>query len=90
VSDPSDMYLIEPVTWIVLGVAFTLVIVTVVLWLRGVYGPGGDVEYAQWRRSDARRAADTRERIDTMRDRMGGAKLDGTAADTGAMRKATL
>lgn len=82
-----EIYTIEPVTAVILTIVAVLVGTAVWMWLRD---GEEDRQFAEARRDDNRRALETREEIATIRQRMGGAKLDGTAADTGSMRKATL
>lgn len=79
-----DIYVIEPLTWVVLAIVALLVVATVALWLREAHGPDGDGAYADWRREDVRKARETRDQIATMRTRMAVADVH-----SGSMRKYT-
>lgn len=81
------IYVLEPLTVVVLTIAAVIVGAAVWLWCRE---SEADRRFAEDRRDDMRRARETREEVASMRQRMSGAKLDGTAANTGSMRKATL
>jgi Flp pilus assembly protein TadB len=87
VTPSPDIYVIEPLTWLVLAIAALLVTAAVALWLREAEE---DRRFAARRIQDTRDADATRRYVAGMRSRRLGVKLDGTAADTGSMRKATL
>lgn len=83
----SEIYVLEPVTVVVLTIVAVIVAAAVWMWLRDAEE---DRRFAEARTADNHRAQETRHDVATMGQRMQGAKLDGTAGDTGSMREATL